>query len=64
MKAKRLSFPFIFFSESGLFKGLWAKKIKKSGSSQLASQVVENARNSSVSSRTPSAELDSANTYL
>jgi hypothetical protein len=24
-----LSFVFIYFSESGLFKGLWAKKIKK-----------------------------------
>jgi hypothetical protein len=30
MKAKWLSFVFICFSESGLFKGLRAKKIKKS----------------------------------
>ena len=37
MKAKLLSFPFIFFSESGLFKGLRPIQIKKSG---LASQVV------------------------
>jgi hypothetical protein len=29
MKEKFLSFPFINFSESGLFKGLQAKKIKK-----------------------------------
>ena len=31
MKAKLLSFVFICFSESGLFKGLRAKKIKKFG---------------------------------
>jgi hypothetical protein len=37
MKAKLLSFPFISFSESGLFKGLRPIQIKKSG---LASQVV------------------------
>jgi len=30
MKAKSLSFAFIFFFESGLFKGLRLKKIKKS----------------------------------
>jgi hypothetical protein len=30
MKAKLLSFPFIYFSESRLFKGLRRKKIKKS----------------------------------
>jgi hypothetical protein len=29
MKAKLLSFVFIYFSESSLFKGLQAKKIKK-----------------------------------
>jgi hypothetical protein len=29
MKARLLSFVFIYFSESGLFKGLRAKKIKK-----------------------------------
>jgi hypothetical protein len=32
MKAKLLTFPFISFSESGLFKGLRAIQIKKSGS--------------------------------
>jgi hypothetical protein len=31
MKAKSLSFAFIYFSESGLFKGLRAIQIKKSG---------------------------------
>jgi hypothetical protein len=31
MKTKLLSFAFINFSESGLFKGLRRKKIKKSG---------------------------------
>src|ERR1700677_3586483 len=31
MKAKLLSFVFICFSESGLFKGLRAKKVKKFG---------------------------------
>jgi len=29
MKGKKLSFPFNNFSESGLFNGLRAKKIKK-----------------------------------
>jgi hypothetical protein len=31
MKEKLLSFAFIFFSESGLFKGLRAEKILKAG---------------------------------
>ena len=39
MKAKLLSFVFINFSESGLFKGLRAKKIKNPIPSQLARQV-------------------------
>jgi hypothetical protein len=43
MKAKLLSFVFICFSESGLFKGLRAKKIKKFDPSQLASQVAQQA---------------------
>jgi len=30
IKAKWLSFAFIYFSESGLFNALWAKKQKKS----------------------------------
>jgi hypothetical protein len=29
MKEKWLSFPFIYFSETGLFKGLRPKKMKK-----------------------------------
>jgi hypothetical protein len=40
MKAKMLSFAFIYFLESGLFKGLQPKKIKKSAPSPLASGVV------------------------
>jgi hypothetical protein len=39
MKAKLLSFAFMSFSESGLFKGLRAKKIKNPTPSQLASWV-------------------------
>jgi hypothetical protein len=39
MKAKLLSFIFINFSESGLFKMLRPKKIKKSSAVQLASRV-------------------------
>jgi hypothetical protein len=40
MKAKLLSFVFIYFSESGLFKGLRPKKIKKFVFVRLAQQVV------------------------
>ena len=40
MKAILLSFVFMNFSESSLFKGLQAKKIKKFLASQLASGVV------------------------
>ncbi|MGC2786605.1 MAG: hypothetical protein WA397_22785 [Roseiarcus sp.] len=43
MKAKLLSFPFVFFSESGIFKGLRREKMKKSGAVQLASQVARQA---------------------
>jgi hypothetical protein len=40
MKAILLSFPFIYFSESGLFKGLRPEKIKNSSQVQLAPRVV------------------------
>jgi hypothetical protein len=65
MKAKGLSFSFISFFESGLFKELRAKKIKKSGSlSTRVSGCGERAQLSFSGQVTPSAELDSANTYL
>jgi hypothetical protein len=54
MKAKRLSFSFIYFSESGLFKGLRAKKIKNSPRSQLASEVLrKSVREAPAGSRRP-----------
>jgi hypothetical protein len=65
MKRKRLSFPFISFSESALFKGLRAIKIKKSGSLSIrVSGCGERAQLLLLLRTTQSAELDSINTYL
>jgi hypothetical protein len=48
MKANLLSFPFISFSESGLFKGLRRIQIKKSASGLTrvsgCAQIASNAR--------------------
>jgi hypothetical protein len=62
MKGKRLSFPFISFSETGLFKGLRVIKIEKTGSlSTRALGCVDRTQFLLLLRMTPAAELDSIN---